>query len=567
MSALTGAVPPSSQPTGSLATGPVFGGPVSSGSVSSGSVFTGSGTLLRLAVRRDRVRIGVWLASLSLGTVATAVALADVYATDADREAVRLTMSTPAGLAFSGPAHHLTDYTLGSIISHQLLGFIAVFVGMMSVLFVVRHTRAEEEAGRAELARAGVVGRHAQLTAALLLAVLTNLALMVLLATLMGLTGLETVDWPGSLVYAAAHAAVGLTFAGVAAVTAQVTESSRGANGLGLAAVGAAYLLRAAGDAGENGLSWASPIGWAQQSFPYLDNRWWPLAINVVAFIALAVLGMALSVRRDHGSGLRAPRRGREAATTALRTPLGFALRLHRGLLIGFALGLTVLGLSYGPFLGDIESQFADIAIIADAMESIGGEVLIDSFLAMLIPIIGVVAAIYAVMATMRTRSEETSGRGEPVLGTWQSRTTFLGSNLAIALVGAPLMLLLAAGALALTGQPVVDTPMVAKSLLVAALQIPALWVFAGVAALLIGWAPRATWLVWALVAYAAVVSYLGPILQLPEWTGRLSPFAWVPRYPAEEITLLPLVVLTLVAGGLIAAGLIGFRRRDLETG
>lgn len=545
-----------SGPSGTMSTGE-----------STGTVFTGTGALLRLALRRDRVRIAVWLASLSLGTYVTAIALTEVYGTEADQRAAMLTMSSPAGLAFSGPAHYFTDYSLGPIISHQLLGFIAMLVGLMSVMFVVRHTRAEEEAGRAEVARASVVGRHAHLTAALLLTVLANLVLMVLLAVLLTLSGIETVDWPGSLLYGAAHAAAGLTFAGVAALTAQITQSSRGANGLGLAAVGAAYVIRAAGDAADNGLSWASPIGWVQQTFPYLDNRWWPLGLNVIAFLVLAALAMALSVRRDHGSGLRAPRRGRSTATRALRTPLGFTLRLHRGLLIGFATGLGVLGLSYGPFLGDVETEIGDLAIIEDAMESIGGEMLIDSFLTMLISIIGVVAAIYAVMATLRIRSEETSGRSEPVLGTWQSRTTFFGTNLSIALVGAPAVLMLSAVCLALTAQPTVDTPIFAKTLVAAAVQFPALWVFAGIAALLIGWAPRSTSLVWMLIAYAAVISYLGPILQLADWTSRFSPFGWVPGYPAEDISAVPLIGLTLVAVVLIVVGLVGFRRRDLNTG
>ena len=40
----------------------------------------------------------------------------------------------------------------------------------MAILLVVRHTRAEEETGRAELVGAGVVGRHAPLAAALITA-------------------------------------------------------------------------------------------------------------------------------------------------------------------------------------------------------------------------------------------------------------------------------------------------------------------------------------------------------------------------------------------------------------
>jgi ABC-2 type transport system permease protein len=35
---------------------------------------------------------------------------------------------------------------------------------------------------------------------------------------------------------------------------------------------------------------------------------------------------------------------------------------------------------------------------------------------------------------------------------------------------------------------------------------------------------------------------------------------------PADELTALPLVVLVVLAAGLVAAGLAGFRRRDLTT-
>jgi putative exporter of polyketide antibiotics len=34
---------------------------------------------------------------------------------------------------------------------------------------------------------------------------------------------------------------------------------------------------------------------------------------------------------------------------------------------------------------------------------------------------------------------------------------------------------------------------------------------------------------------------------------------------PAEELEAMPLVILVLIAGGLIGAGLVGFRRRDVD--
>lgn len=531
------------------------------------SSFTGTLELARFALRRDRVRSLVWVAALGLGTFWIALALTEVYASEADKQAAMATMNSPAGLAFTGPAHYFTDYHDGSILSHQMLGFTVLLVGIMSVLFVVRHTRTEEENGRAELFRAAVVGRYAPLASALLLTLVVNLALAAVLTVLLPFVGKDSITWSGSLLYGLAHAGVGMTFAGLAAVTSQLSTSGRGASGLGMGAVGAAYLIRASGDAADSNLSWASPIGWAQQTFPYLDNRWWPLGLNLVAFVVLSALGMALSARRDLGSGMRAPRRGRATASTALRTPLGFTLRLHRGMFIGFAIGMAALGMSYGPFLGDIETQFTEISMIDEALSAIGGETLIDSFLTMLMTIIAVVAAIYGVMAVLRARSEETSGRGEPVLATWQSRTTFLGSHLLVAVIGSALILLLAALLLGVTGEPTVDDPVVGKALLAAAIQIPALWVVLGVAAVLVGWLPRATSLAWLLVAYAGIVGYLGPILQLPEWIGRLSPFSWLPDYPAEELTVLPLVLLTVVAAVLLVVGILGFRRRDLGTG
>ena len=53
-------------------------------------------------------------------------------------------------------------------------------VGLLAILLVVRHTRADEEVGRTELAAGGVVGPYAPVTAALLVSVGTVAALSVL---------------------------------------------------------------------------------------------------------------------------------------------------------------------------------------------------------------------------------------------------------------------------------------------------------------------------------------------------------------------------------------------------
>src|SRR5690606_8058157 len=131
-------------------------------------------------------------------------------------------------------------------------------------------TRLEEQTGRAELIRANVVGRDAPLTAALLVAVLADIAAAIVVTALAVGNGFALT---GSLLVGAATGATGLAFAGVTAVTVQLSESSRTAAGWAGVVVGVAFALRGLGDMAEVGgsaLSWTSPFGWASQTAPYV---------------------------------------------------------------------------------------------------------------------------------------------------------------------------------------------------------------------------------------------------------------------------------------------------------
>ncbi|QIP85460.1 ABC transporter permease [Streptomyces sp. Tu 2975] len=533
-----------------------------------GNALTGTIGLLRFGLRRDRVRLTVWILALVVGTVSTASNFKTLYADPADRASVVATMDSPAGLAMTGPRHYLDDYGFGAMLGHQMLGFMAVMVGLMSVLIVTRHTRNEEETGRAELVRSAVVGRHAHLAAALALAVLADLVLALLLALTLGGMGIDGIDTGGSLLYGFAHAAVGITFAAVAAVTAQITPHTRGASGMALAVVGVAYVLRAAGDAGGNGaLAWLSPIGWAQRTFVYVDNRWWPLLLCLVLAVLCAASGFVLSTRRDVGAGLRASRLGSAVASDALSRPFGFALRLHRGMLTGFGAGMFLMGAMYGSILGDAEDMLGNIDQIQEALRKIGGASVAESFASMVMVVLSVVAAVYVVMAALRPRAEETAGRAEPLLATGLSRTRWVGSHLAVAMAGGTALLLLAGVGFGIAGAASASDAGLFLDLVTAALAYaPALWVTVGVAVVLFGWFPRASAAAWIVPVYAFVVGYLGQLLRFPGWMSDLSPFGHVPQLPAAPMSWTPMVVLTLVAAGLVRVGLEGFRRRDLET-
>ncbi|MEU3137047.1 ABC transporter permease [Streptomyces sp. NPDC006854] len=531
------------------------------------AAFTGTGILLRFGLRRDRVRLPVWLLAITLGTLVTAAEYTTLYSTPEERAAAVSSMDSPAALAMTGPRAYLSDYTAGAMLGHQMLGFMAVLVGLMSVLTVTRHTRDEEETGRAELVRSTVVGHHAQLAAALSVAVVANLGLALLLALGLTATGTDGVGPGGALLYGLAHAAIGLVFAGVAAITAQITAHTRGASGMALATIGAAYVLRASGDVGQDALSWLSPIGWIQRTYVFVDDRWWPLALCLLLAAATAAHGFVLSTRRDVGAGLRPARLGRRTASDALTRPFGFALRLHRATLLGFAAGLCLMGVMYGSILGQAADMVASVEQLQEALEDIGGASLAESFASMVMVVVAVVAAVYVVMAALRPRAEESAGRAEPLLATGLSRNRWLGSHIAVALTGGTALLVLAGLCFGISGAASTgDASLVLELTGAAAAYAPALWVTVGVAVLLFGWVPRAGTAAWIVPVYAFLVGYLGPILQLPDRLTNLSPFGHVPRLPAAGMTWTPLLLLTAVAAGLIALGLAGFRRRDLET-
>src|SRR5690625_1959043 len=265
----------------------------------SGSL-VGFGTLLRFYLRVSRLRLILWIVGLTLLNVSAAASFPGLYADMADRqERAALMDSSPASVAFSGPGFGLDDYTFGAMLSNEVLGFLAVVVAIMAVFLVVRHSRADEEAGRTELIRAGIIGRHAPGAAAFTVAVVASLGVGVLSAVGLVSSGIESMTWTGSFVYGIALASVGIVFAAAALVTCQISEHGRTASGMAGLGIGVAFALRALGDIGENVLRWFSPIGWAQQTAPYVLDRWWPLAIPLVTTVALVVLAVVFNDRRD----------------------------------------------------------------------------------------------------------------------------------------------------------------------------------------------------------------------------------------------------------------------------
>jgi ABC-2 type transport system permease protein len=522
---------------------------------------SGLADLLRLALRRDRVMIPAWVLGLGVAVALVASSYSELYADAASRREVIATLgSTPATLALYG---RIFGDSVGALVAWRLGGVALALAGLMSILLVVRHTRAEEETGRAELVGAGVVGRRAPLAAALLVAAIADFALGVVVLLGVLATGL---GFAGALALGLTFALVGFAFAAVAAVTVQLSESARVANGLAVAVLGGAFLIRAVGDAGPQWLSWLSPLGWGQQVRAFAGDRWWVLLVLLALAAVLIGAAVRLAARRDIGAGILPPRLG--PARGSLSSPLALAWRLQRGALAGWAAGFLVLGAAFGSIAQDIADVIGDSPEVIDALQRLGGgQDLVDAYLASTLQILALIAAGYAVQATLRLRAEETSGRAEPLLATAVSRTRWALSHAFVALAGTAAILAVA-GLAAGVGHALQtgDAAELGRVLGAALAQVPAAWVLTGLALALFGLAPRAAAVAaWAALAACLALAELGPVLELSQSIIDVSPFAQSPRLPGGDLNAAPLW-LAVLAAALAAAGLAGLRHRDLQT-
>ncbi|MCD0448521.1 ABC transporter permease [Actinocorallia sp. API 0066] len=537
--------------------------------MSTAATLTGTGTLLRFLLRRDRIRLPGWTLGLALLMAYFSSAVRTVFAAPEDLESFRGYLDSPAGALFGGPSFGESELTVERFIAGEYLLTLLVAAGLMGLLTVTRHTRAEERAGRAELVRAGVVGRSAQLTAALALTAAMSLAVAALIAAVLLRSGF---DAAGSVLFGASVGAVGLVFAGVGAVAVQLSAYPRAGSATAGAVLGAAFVLRALGDAastqggGLSRLSWASPLGWSQQTAPYVHDRWWPLGLSLAFTAASVALAYRLAGRRDLDAGLIPPRPGRAHAPGWLRDPLTLAFRLQRASLLGWTLALLVAGAAYGAFTRPLVEGFADAP--ADVLALLGGAAnLLRGYLGLMGLTMALLVSVFAVLAVQAVRAEETSGRAEPVLATAVGRTAWLGGHLAVAALAVPWLLLVAGLATGAGAALSADDPgLVLDTALGHLAHTPAVWFVLAVSALLYGAVPGALPAAWALPAYGLVTGYFGDLLGLPEAAAALSPFAHTCQYPLEPVNPPALAVLLALAAALTLAALRAFRARDLRT-
>jgi ABC-2 type transport system permease protein len=534
--------------------------------------------LILTMLRRDRIQLLLWVASIGLLLLATASAVITEFDTDEERRLIVAVAAANPALRFLRAAPD--GVGVGSVFFFQGFTFIAVLAGLMSTFSVVRNTRAEEETDRAELLASLPVSRRAALGAALAVAALANAVLAAVCAAVLLLVGF---DATGAVLTGITVGAVGLTFTGIAALAAQVMPTARGANGVSSAAVGLAYVVRGVADAlGEpnagltatstSWVSWLSPIGWGQKVHPFGAQNAAPLVLCVAAAGVGAAAALWMRGRRDLGASLVRESPGSPHATALGRTAVGHAWNVQRPSLIGWAGGTGVLAALAGflaPTVADAAAENTALSGLLDRFGTGTGGDTLDVFVTAILGICGVLAAGAGVHAVIRLHAEEASGRIESLLAVPLSRAGWMIGHTIVAVVSIVVVCVVAgvaAGLAFVVGGAEADR--VPSSLGATLAQVPAALTLVGVVLLVFAVLPRfTTALGWGVFLLALVFGQFGALLRLPEWMQKLSPFRHTSALPLEEFEPGPAVLLAVVGVLAAAVAVVVFRRRDVQLG
>jgi ABC-2 type transport system permease protein len=531
--------------------------------------------LVRHRMRRDRIQVPIWLASLTALLLFSALALQDTFGGLEERRLlVQLAVANPAVMFIRGVPQG-TD--AAAVLIFTVLAFLGVLVALLNTFLAVRHLRAEEESGRADLVAATPAARVLPALATLLYGLLVNAVLALAAAGSLIVAGQEAA---GSLVTGLALASVGVVFLVVGAVASELMPSGRAANGLAVGVALLAYVLRGIADAlgtvSADGLrvdsawlAWSSPIGWAQATRPFTENDPAPLLLSLATTLLLIGVVALSRSRRDTGASALAATTGRVTARPSLAGPFGLAWRLQRPSILAWCLGAAAFGVLGGSLGTAVESSDLAASPLGDRITGLsrGGDTLTEAFIAIIFTLIGIIAAGCAIQAIVRMRQEESHAGGELVLATPVSRYSWAGAHLGVGVLA--VVLVLAAGATAsVLAALAVGAPRnsIEDSVPAALAQLPAALLFLAAVALLWSLVPRlSAGLGWGLLALSAFLDLFGTLVGLPDWTADLSPFSHSPVPSGADTDWRGGVVMAALAVPTGAAALLLFRRRDLE--
>ncbi|OJF11372.1 ABC transporter permease [Couchioplanes caeruleus] len=523
-----------------------------------------AGALAGLAARLIR-RGGLVVVALAAGMSALVAATYEQLMADsavagglqslATNPAIRTLFGEPVALDDPGG---FTVWRTGTVL--------AALIGVWCVLTTTRITRGEEDAGRWDILLAGRVPLQAALATHLLVVGAVPVAFGAAVSASLAATG---TDMNGAVVHGAGLSLLGVFFAATAALSAQIHTARSAATGTAIAVLAVTLLARMVGDGVDTvaWLRWLSPFGLLELSQPYARNRWAPLLVLAAAAILLATAAVAVAGRRDVGGALRSPAATRASRTALLGSVEGFALRRLLPPLGGWAAGVASYFLLIGLIADTMTRFLTDNPAFADAAVQAGftGLATVEGYAATIFALLALPVGGFAASRVDAFAKAE-AGRHLALLAAQPvSRIRLLAAETIPAVIGAVVLTTVAGLA---TWLGVTATP--GDLGLTAALggvwnTLPLALLSVGAAVLAFGWLPRAVTAIGAVPTVGGfLLLVIAQSVNAPQWVVDVSPFAHLAAVPHTAPNWPATAAMTVVTLILVAAGAIGYRRRDL---
>jgi ABC-2 type transport system permease protein len=520
---------------------------------------------------RSTVRsAALWGCVFGLYVASSALGYASAYKTVAQRTALAKTFGSNPGMnAIIGPAHQIQ--TVAGFTAWRSLGVLSIVGAVWGLLTATRLLRGEEEAGRWELLLAGQTTRRsaaAQAVVGLGAGLLTLWIIPAIVAALVGQSSKVRIGTAPALYLALALVSSAAVFLAVGALASQLAPTRRQAASYSATILGVAYALRMAADSGTGleWLRWATPLGWVEELRPLTSPR--PLLLLPIGglVVALAAIAVHLAGARDLDASTIPDRTSAVPHLRLLAGPTGLTIRLTRGVIIGWAVAIALLGLMMGLIAKSIGGVLSSDAGDRDTFARMGfrgsGA---EQYLGITFLIVALLVGLIAAGQLSAAHSEEADGRLDHLLVRPLSRSRWLTGRLGVAF-GCVLGAGLIAGISSWLGAASQNSGVGLPTLLEAGLNVVPPSVFLlGVGVLTLGVWPRAISAVtYGLLAWSFMVEIIGGLVNAPHLVLDTSLFHQMAAAPAISPNWTSGGVLILL--GFIAAGAggIAFSRRNL---
>jgi ABC-2 type transport system permease protein len=518
----------------------------------------------RLAVRQIR-RGALLVVGLTTGmTALVAASYAQVMADPAAAGSLQALAGNPAIRTLFGPPVGLD--TAGGFTVWRVGAVIAIALGVWSILATTRITRGEEDAGRWDVLLSGrlhlrdLLARHLAAVMVVAAATATTITVVLLVAG---------TPAAGAILHGAGTGLLGMFFAAVAALTAQIFPARAPATGTAVAVLGVSLLARMIGDGvtAFGWLHWLSPFGLLSISGPYVHDRTWPLLLLAGVTVLVTVAALTAAQRRDVQGGLIPAAAGRRPRLRLLASMETFAVRRALRPLTGWMIGVGAYYLLIGLTAVSVTDFLRDNPALAGeaAQAGFAGLGSIAGFAATLFAILAMPVAGFTTVRMTAFLTAETDRRLTLLTSQPVGRIRLLGAEIAVTAAAATILttgagLLTWAGVTAMGGEfPVADALQGVCNIL------PIVLLSLGAAVFAVGWIPRWTGLLSGLPSVGGfLLLVLAESIAAPSWVRDISPFAHLAPVPLTGPDMTASAVMLATAAVLVIIGIVGYRRRDL---